>query len=341
VYITVVVIPPSFVILFLLAMAFGFLDGFHNSANVVATVISSRAMRPRQILSIAAVAEFLGPFLFGTAVAKTIGADLVSPEAVTVPVVTAAILAAILWKLITWWPGIPSSSSHSLFGGLIGAVIIGAGIYALQREGFFRIVLALLLSPILGFIGGYLIILLTFFLTRNASPKVNTFFNRGQLFTAVALALSHGSNNAQKVMGVLVLGLVSSGLSDGFVTPFWVIASAAAAMALGTLFGGQKIIKTVGEKFYKIRPVHGFTSQAASAVTIFGASILGGPVSTTQVVSSSIVGAGSAERLSKVRWGVFRDIGLAWIVTLPATALLAALLYVPIEYSLGLISGTS
>jgi PiT family inorganic phosphate transporter len=333
------VIPPSFVILFVLAMIFGFLDGFHNSANVVATAISSRAMRPRQVLSLAAVAEFLGPFLFGTAVAKTIGADLVSPEAVTVPVVTAAILAAILWKLITWWPGIPSSSSHSLFGGLIGAVIIGAGINALQRDGINKIVLALILSPILGFLGGYLIMLLTFVMTKSATPKINTFFKRGQLFTAVGLALSHGSNNAQKVMGILVLGLVSSGLSDGFVAPLWVIASAAGAMALGTMFGGQKIIKTVGGKFYKIRPVHGFTSQATSAATIFGASLLGGPVSTTQIVSSSIVGAGSAERLSKVRWGVFKDIGLAWILTLPATALLAAALYVPIERSLGLIAG--
>jgi PiT family inorganic phosphate transporter len=340
VYITVV-IPPSFVILFVLAMIFGFLDGFHNSANIVATAISSRAVRPRQILSLAALAELMGAFLFGTAVAKTIGAELVSPDAVTVPVVTAAILAAILWKLITWWPGIPSSSSHSLFGGLIGAVIIGAGISALQREGFIKIVLALLLSPILGFIGGYLIMLLTFFMTRRATPKINTFFKRGQLFTAFGLALSHGSNNAQKVMGILVLGLVSSGLSDGFVTPLWVVASAAGAMALGTMFGGQKIIKTVGEKFYKIRPVHGFASQATSAATIFSASLLGGPVSTTQVVSSSIVGVGSAERLSKVRWSVFKDIGLAWILTLPATALLAALLYLPIEYSLGLIAEAS
>jgi PiT family inorganic phosphate transporter len=330
-------IPLAFLVLLVLALIFGFLDGFHNSANVVATVISSRAMRPRQSLTIAAIAEFAGPFLFGVAVAKTIGSDLIEPEAVTVPVVTAALLAAIAWKIITWLPGLPSSSSHSLFGGLIGAVIVASGVAALKMSGFTKIVVALLLSPIVGFIGGYLVMVVTLRLTRNSSPGINTLFKRGQIFTSVGLALSHGSNNAQKVMGIIALGMVSTGLADSFVTPLWVIALAAGAMALGTLFGGQRIIRTLGAKFYKIRPVHGFASQATSATTVLGASLFGGPVSTTQVVSSSIVGVGSAERPSKVRWGVFKEIGLAWILTIPATALIAALLYFPINYLMELI----
>jgi PiT family inorganic phosphate transporter len=330
-------IPPAFLLLLILALVFGFLDGFHSSANVVATVISSRAMRPRQSLTMAAIAEFIGPFLFGVAVAKTIGADLIETEAVTVPVVAAAILAAIAWKIITWWPGIPSSSSHSLFGGLIGAVIVTSGITALKVEGVTRIMLALLLSPVIGFVGGYLVMILTIRLTRNSSPRINTFFKRGQLFTSFGLALSHGSNNAQKVMGIIVLGMVSTGLSDSFVTPLWVVAVAAGAMALGTLFGGQRIIRTLGAKFYKIRPVHGFSSQATSAATVLGASLLGGPVSTTQVVSSTIVGVGAAERPSKVRWGVFSEIGLAWLLTIPATALIAAILVLPLEYLMDLV----
>jgi PiT family inorganic phosphate transporter len=271
-------------------------------------------------------------------VAKTIGSDLVDPEAVTVPVVIAAVLAAILWKLITWWPGIPSSSSHTLFGGLIGAVIISSGVSALQASGLSKIALALLLSPLLGFVGGYLVMLLTLFLTRSSTPRINSFFKRGQIFTSIGLALSHGSNNAQKVMGIIALGMVSTGLSDSFATPIWVVALAAGAMALGTLVGGQRIMKTIGAKFYKIRPVHGFAAQATSATTILGASLLGGPVSTTQVVSSSIVGVGSAERPSKVRWGVFKEIGLAWLLTIPATALIAAILYIPLEYLMGLIT---
>ncbi len=322
----------TFVVLYILILSFGFLDGFHNSANVVATVISSRAMGQRQALTIAAIAEFIGPFLFGTAVAKTIGADLVDSEAVTVPVVMAAVLAAITWKLITWRLAIPSSSSHTLFGGLIGAVIVGAGYYALKVDGLRTIVLSLLLSPLIGLLGGYLIMVITLFVTRNATPGINVFFKRGQLFTSTGLALAHGSNNAQKIMGMLALGLVGTGLADEISSPIWIVVSASAALAAGTFFGGGKIIKTVGGKFYKIRPVHGFTSQATTTGTILLATLLGGPVSTTQIVSSSIVGVGAAERLGKVRWGVFRDIALAWIVTIPVSALLAALIYFPVAY---------
>jgi PiT family inorganic phosphate transporter len=332
-----VTVSPAFVVLTVLALSFAFLDGFHNSANIVATVIASRAIRPRQALLVAAVAELIGPFLFGTAVAKTIGVDLVEPAAVSVAVVSAAVLAAIFWKLITWYPGLPASSSHSLFGGLIGAVLISSGISALKPEGMITIILALLLSPILGVIGGYVVMTLTLILTRRSTPSINMLFKRGQLFTSVGLALSHGSNNAQKIMGILVLGLISTGMLGSFSTPTWIIASSAGALALGTALGGQRIIRTVGAKFYKIRPVHGFTAQATSATIILSASLVGGPVSTTQTVSSAIVGVGSAERLSKVRWQVFYNIGLAWILTFPATILMAAALYFPIAYLLEII----
>ena len=330
-------VSPAFVVLTGLALTFAFLDGFHNSANIVATVIASRAMRPRTALLVAAVAELIGPFLFGTAVAKTIGVDLVEADAVTVAVVATAVLAAILWKLITWYPGLPSSSSHSLFGGLFGAVVVSSGISALKPEGMITIILALLLSPILGFLGGYFIMALTLFLTRNSTPSVNLLFKRGQLFTSVALALSHGSNSAQKIMGILVLGLISTGTLGSFSTPTWIMATSASAIALGTALGGQRIIRTVGQKIYKIRPIHGLTAQGTSAVIVLGASLIGGPVSTTQTVSSTIVGVGSAERLSKVRWKVFYEIGLAWILTIPATILLAIGLYFPIEFLLEII----
>jgi PiT family inorganic phosphate transporter len=325
-------IPITFFVLYLLTFAFGFLAGFHNSANVVATVISSRAMRPRQILILAAVAEFAGPFLFGTAVARTIGADLVDPEEVTIQVIIAAMLAAIIWKLITWRLAIPASASHSLFGGLIGAVLVGAGVAALQPEGVRIIVLFLLLSPIVAFLVGYMVMLLTLFLTRGATPKVNNWFRRGQLFSSLGLAMTHGSNDGQKLMGILALGLVITGLSEQFVTPPWIVTTAAAAIGLGTLVGGRRIISTLGRRFYKIRPVHGFASQTTSAAIILFSVLAGGPVSTSEVVSSSIVGVGASERVSKVRWVVFRDIALAWLLTLPITALLAGVLYWPVTW---------
>lgn len=317
----------GFTILSILALLFGFLDGFHNSANIVATAVSSRAMHPRQALTAAALAEFIGPFLFGTAVAKTIGSQLVNPMAVTAPVVAAATLSATVWKLITWRFGIPASSSHSLIGGLVGGVMAAAGLPALQANGLITIFLALFLSPLIGLVGGYLMMNLALFLLRGATPKVNTFFKRGQIITSTLLALIHGSNNSQKVMGIIVLGLVSGGVGTQDGTPLWIVFSAAGALAAGTFVGGMRIIRTIGGKFYKIRPIHGFTAQVTTATIILVATLLGGPVSTTQVVSSSVVGVGASERMNKVRWQVFQDIALAWLITLPFTAFLAAFLY--------------
>jgi len=314
------------VTIFMLALAvlFDFLNGIHDSSNIVATMISSRAFRPAVALGVTALAEFLGPFIFGVAVAKTIAHDIVSPESITIQVLLAALISAILWNLITWFLGIPSSSSHALFGGLIGAVGVGAGLKAIQLAGLEKVLLALFISPILGLVLGYLFTKVIFFLARGATPKINWFFRRTQIITGIALAFSHGTNDAQKTMGVITLGLLITGYLTTFTVPVWVIALSAGAIALGTGLGGWRLIRTLGGKFYKIRPVHGFAVQMTSALVVLGASLVGGPVSTTQVVSSAIMGVGSAERVSKVRWGVAGEIAIAWLVTIPATALVAA-----------------
>jgi PiT family inorganic phosphate transporter len=315
------------IVLVSVALVFNFLNGFHDSSNIVATMISSRALPPRMALGMTAVAEFLAPFIFGVAVAKTIGEDIVTPGTVSIEVIFAALLSAILWNILTWLIGIPSSSSHALIGGIIGAVGVGAGLKAIQMGGLEKVLIALFISPILGFIAGYAFTRLIFFLARGASPRINWFFKRSQIFTAVALAFSHGTNDAQKTMGIIALGLVTTGYLAQFYIPIWVIALSAGAISLGTAFGGWRLIRTLGGKFYKIRPVHGFSTQVTSAAVILGAALLGGPVSTTQVVSSAIMGAGSAERLNKVRWGVAGNIALAWLLTIPSTALVAAGLY--------------
>jgi PiT family inorganic phosphate transporter len=323
---------PVLTIFIATALGFDFLNGFHDSANIVATMISSRAMGPRRALMLSALAHFTAPFLFGVAVATTIGQEVVQPHASTIAVVLAALLAAIVWNLITWFFGIPSSSSHALVGGMVGATITGYGMDAVQLHGLIKIVAALLLSPPLGLICGYLLMKLVFFLARAASPRINWFFKRAQTLTALALALSHGTNDAQKTMGIITMGLVSAGLLGEFQVPVWVIAASGGAIALGTAMGGWRIIRTLGGKFYKVRPVHAFTAQVTSTAVILGTALLGGPVSTTQVVSSAILGVGSAERLSKVRWGVAGNILLAWILTIPSSGLLAALAFVVVRH---------
>jgi PiT family inorganic phosphate transporter len=316
------------------ALFFDFINGFHDSSNVVATMISSRAMSARKALALSAVAHFCGPFLFGVAVATTLGHEVVDPKAINTVVIFAALLAAIIWNLVTWYLGIPSSSSHALVGGLIGAVSIDSGFATIQMGGLLKVVAALLLSPILGLVVGYLLMRLVLFLARGASPRINWFFKRAQLITSLTLALSHGTNDAQKTMGIIAMSLVTMGYSSEFSVPWWVIVLSAGAISMGTALGGWRIIRTLGAKFYKIRPVHGFAAQIASACIILGAAFLGGPVSTTQVVSSAILGVGSAERVSRVRWNVAGDIFAAWLLTIPASALLAALLHLAIHFLL-------
>ena len=315
------------VIFIALALFFDFLNGLNDSANIVATIIASRAMNPRVALYVTAVAEFVGPFLFGVAVANTIGRGLVLPELVTMPIVFSALISAIIWSLFATLFGIPSSSSHGLVGGILGAVIFGLGPQYILMDGLLKILIVLFVSPVLGLTVGYLTTKLVYFLARNASMKINWFFKKIQILTGITLALSYGANDAQKTMGIITLGLVSSGILTSFKVPIWVIASSAGSIALGTAFGGWRVIRTLGGKFYKIRPVNGFCTQLSSAAVILGAALLGGPVSTTHVVSSTILGVGSAERVNKVRWGVAGSIAIAWLLTIPSTALVSGFVF--------------
>jgi PiT family inorganic phosphate transporter len=318
-------------ILIALALCFDFLNGFHDSSNIVATMIASRALTGRQALALVAIAEFTGPFLFGVAVATTLGNEVLNLSVITLQVTFAALSAAIFWNLLTWWLGIPSSSSHALVGGLVGAAVVENGLDVVRLAGVEKVLVALFVSPILGLIVGYLIMETVLFLVRGARPGINEFFKKIQVVTAITLALSHGTNDAQKTMGVITMGLVAAGAIEQFQVPFWVIALSAGAIAIGTWTGGWRLIRTLGGKFYKIRPIHGFTAQISSAAVILGAAMLGGPVSTTQVVSSAILGVGSAERLSKVRWGVMRQIVTAWLTTIPVSAVLAALMVLVVK----------
>jgi len=315
----------------ILALGFDFLNGVHDSSNVVATIISSRAMPPRLALATTAVANFIGPFVFGVAVATTIGHEVVEARAINSNVIVAALLSAIIWDILTWWLGFPSSSSHALIGGILGAVIVGGGVQAIELRGLEKVLIALFASPLIGFVIGFLVLRLILLLSWNATPRINEWFKRGQVISGLALALSHGTNDSQKTMGIITLALVTAGALDTFVVPVWVIVACASMIALGTAVGGWSLIKTLGGKIFKIRPLNGFTSQLASASVIVTASLVGGPVSTTQVVSSAIMGTGAAERANKVRWGVAGEIAVAWLLTIPASALMAAGLYFALD----------
>jgi PiT family inorganic phosphate transporter len=316
-----------FLILLALALIFDFLNGFHDSSNVVATVISSGSMRPRPALLLAAAAHFIGPFAFGVAVATAIGEGLLQIESIPVGVVVAALAGAVIWNLITWYIGIPSSSSHALIGGLVGSAVLAEGLSVIHLPGLLKILAALLISPVLGGVAGYLTMRAILWAAQDASPRINNLFRRLQVVTLLGLALSHGTNDAQKTMGVLTLGLVAVGTLDSFRVPVWVIAVSAGAIALGTSLGGWRLIRTLGGKIMRVRPVHALASQTAGAAVILGAALVGGPVSTTQVMSSAIMGVGAAERVKKVRWLVLQDMVTAWLLTIPVTAALSALVY--------------
>ena len=310
-----------------LALIFDFLNGVHDSSNIVATMIASRAFRPGTALGLTAFANFLGPFLFGVAVATTIGDEVAQSSALSLEVIVACLVGAIVWNVLTWILGIPSSSSHALIGGMIGAVLAGAGYGAIKFQGLEKVVIALIASPLLGFFAGFLLTRLIYFLVQNASMEINTFFKRGQLVTALAMAFSHGTNDAQKTMGIITLSLLIGGQIDQFQVPMWVVTLSAAAIALGTALGGWKLIRTLGGRFYKIRPIHSFSTQMTSGFVILGASFLGLPVSTSQVVSSAIIGVGASESLGKVRWSVAEEIVTAWFITIPASAFVSAGVY--------------
>ena len=310
-----------------LAFVFDFLNGVHGSSNIVASMVSSRAFKPWTALSIIGVAEFIGPFVFGVAVARTVGAQIVNTDIVTLKILIAALVSCVIWNLFTWILGIPSSASHGFIGGLIGSVLMGAGDNALHIGGLSKVFIALFGTPIASFAFGFLATRLVFQLAQHASPRINDFFKESQLVTAVLLALSQGSNDAQKAMGVIVLGLLITHSLPGFSVPLWVVALSAAGMMLGTLSAGARLIRTMGGKFYKIRPVNSFSAQSGSLLLILISSFTGLPVSTTQVVSSAIIGSGASERFGKVRWNPVSAILISWVLTIPATMALAAIAY--------------
>lgn len=327
----------------ILVLLFDLTNGFHDASNMVATLVATRAVKPGQAIVLVGVFTFLGPLIAGTAVADTIGGfvDLQPlPPAIGVTTVLCGVVAALCWNLLTWWRAMPSSSSHALVGGLVGAVLVCSGpdnvVWGLAQwqrgelTGVTKVLLALLLSPIAGFAVGFLLHRSMRFLLRAAHPSINRRLNQGQWLTAAVLAFSHGTNDAQKGMGIITLLLVLGGFMPEFSVPLWVIVASATSITLGTLLGGWRIVRTVGYGIYRLRPLHGLDAQLASSAVIFGASLVGGPVSTTHVVSSAIMGLGASERPRAVRWMTARNIALTWVVTLPGAMLLGAIITWPV-----------
>jgi PiT family inorganic phosphate transporter len=332
--------PEGFTLVLLvvlgLAIAFDYINGFHDTANSIATSVATRALKPSWAIGMSAVANFAGA-LTGTEVARTVGSGLIDTNVESQTVIAAGLVGAIVWNLITWRLGIPSSSSHALIGGLLGAALVSAGVGAWQIDGIIgKVLVPLVGSPIVGFTIGLLLMVVIFNVFRRAHPgRLNGAFRRLQVLSAAWMAFSHGSNDAQKTMGIMTLALVTAGVIDEFVVPTWVILTAATAISLGTAAGGWRIIKTMGSRVVKLDPVHGFAAETTAATVIFSASQFGMPVSTTHVISSAIMGVGSSDRFNTVRWGVARSIATAWVLTLPASGLTAAFAYVVLNPFLG------
>lgn len=314
-----------------MALVFGFYNGLHDSSNIVATMISTRAIRPRAALWMASFFVGIGPLVFGVAVATTIGKGLTQTSAITPTTIYAALFASITWSIFTLRVGIPSSSSHALIGGIIGASWAGYGSDAVIWSGLGKVILSLVVSPLLGLVGGYYSVRLIYFLSRGASPGINRWFQRGQILSGATLALAHGTNDAQKTMGIMAMALVATGQLKTFSVPLWVVVPSALAMSSGTLLGGWSLIRTLSSKFYRVRPLHGFAAQTTATMTILFMALIGGPASTTHVVSTAIVGAGGGDRLKMVRWQVITTILVSWVLTIPLTALLAMVYFVFID----------
>ena len=313
-----------------LALVFDFMNGFHDAANSIATVVSTGVLRPYQAVIWAAFFNFVAIFIFHLKVAAMVGKGIVDPAAVDHYVIFGALIGAIAWNVITWYYGIPSSSSHALIGGLMGATIAKAGTAPLLAPGILKTAAFIFVSPLLGMLlGGLLMVGVSWACIHSAPRKVDRWFRRLQLASAAAYSIGHGSNDAQKTMGIIWLLLISAGVTstDAAMPPNWVIVSCYVAIALGTMFGGWRIVKTMGQKITKLRPQGGFAAETGGAITLFLASSLGIPVSTTHTITGAIVGVGSAQRTRAVRWGVAGNIVVAWIITMPAAALMAAMAY--------------
>jgi len=322
----------ALIAIFALAIAFDYINGFHDTANAIATSVATRALKPEHAILLSATANFVGAIVFGTAVAGTIGSGIVQDNLILgegSTVLFSALLGAIAWNLITWRLSIPSSSSHALIGGLIGAAWAAAGSGAVQWNNFAaKILVPLFSSPILGILIGFsfMVVILNLFVRANPS-RMNDRFRRLQVISATYMALAHGSNDAQKTMGIMTLALFSAGAIPGKTVPIWVILIAASAMSLGTAAGGWRIMKTMGQRVVKLDPVHGFAAETTAASIIMVASHFGMPVSTTHVISTAIMGVGTSDRIKAVRWGIARSIVTAWILTIPAAAIIAATSY--------------
>jgi PiT family inorganic phosphate transporter len=313
------------VFLVVLALAFDFMNGFHDAANSIATIVSTGAMRPHHAVAWAAFFNFIAFVVFGVAVATTIGRGIIDPAIVDHRVVFGALVGAIAWNVITWYYGIPSSSSHALVGGLAGAAVTKGGVGTLIAAGFLKTAAAIVLAPVLGFLLAVTLVIAVSWLFRRATPRrVDRWFSALQFVSAAAYSLGHGGNDAQKTMGIIWMLLIAAGYAAAAEPlPFWVVISCQAAMGLGTLFGGWRIVKTMGMRITKLRPVSGFCASASGAITLFLATGMGIPVSTTHTITGAIVGVGSVQRLSAVRWGVAGSIVWAWILTIPCAAFIA------------------
>ena len=315
-------------ILITVALIFDYINGFHDAANSIATIVSTRVLTPGQAVIWAATFNFLAAFGFGTAVAKTVGSGMVDLDVVTSAVIFSGLFGAIVWDLITWWVGLPTSSSHALVGGYAGAAVAKAGLMALIASGWIKTLIFIVLAPLLGMALGLLISIITMWIFRDFSPhRVDKWFRRLQLLSAALYSLGHGANDAQKTMGIIAGVLLTANYIPEFYIPFWVVLAAHGAIGLGTLSGGWRIVHTMGSKITKLQPFGGFAAETAGAITLFTATYMGVPVSTTHTITGAIVGVGSVRRVSAVRWGVARRIVWAWLLTIPASAGIAAVSY--------------
>ncbi|MDR0478179.1 MAG: inorganic phosphate transporter [Desulfobulbaceae bacterium] len=319
---------PFLILVVVIALVFEYINGFHDSANAIATVVSTKVLTTRVAVVYAGILNTCGAF-WGTHVASTIGQGIVDSASVTHGVILSALLAAIIWNLITWYYGIPSSSSHALIGGLMGASIANAGFNVVHvRSVTGKVIMPMITSPLMGFAFGLICMIVILWLFRRANPNwVNKYFRRLQLVSSGIMALSHGTNDAQKTMGIITLALVSYHSLNTFAVPAWVIGACALTMGLGTMGGGWRIIRTMGSKMIKLKPVHGFAAETSAAAVILGASHFGIPVSTTHIISASIMGVGSSKGVHAVKWGIVGNIVLAWILTIPTCMIIAAALY--------------
>jgi len=312
-----------------IALVFDFINGFHDAANSIATIVSTRVLSPRHAVMLAALFNFVAAFFIGVQVAKTIGTGIVNPSIIENHLILAALLGAIIWNLITWYYGLPSSSSHALIGGLIGAGLVKGGTAVLVWQGIIKTAVFIVLSPTIGLVLGFIFMVIVLNLSRNSSvSRSEALFRKLQLVSAAIYSLSHGMNDAQKTMGIIAMVLFSSGfMGPVFHIPFWVMISCYLVIAMGTMAGGWRIVKTMGTKITKLRPMGGFCAETAAAFSIIGASIAGIPVSTTHTITGAIMGVGSTHRLTAVRWGIAGTIVWAWILTIPITALISGFTY--------------